>query len=551
MSSKPSSLLRVPVEMPNRSGHNLSHSNAFTGKTGTLIPVLCEELLPNDTVSLGSQLQVQLPPMVTDFYGRVDFVLEAFFVPNRLIWGGWQDFITHPSANPVYPEGTPVQKKPSSVPFFYLPPGSNGAVAGQAIEVDSLLHYLDYGKNLLSTQNGEVSVLKAVAYHRIWDDWYRDSRVQAPLFYNAGSLSGSTYQQNLVSMPFASTVANGGTLSFGVNTNFGDGVLVQSLRQRNWVKDYFTAASPLPQAGSASEVKFDVSAASETGAFSIATLRAANSLQKWMERNNIAGYRYSDQIYAQYGIYPSDAIMDKCLYLGRNVQTVYNRSVFDTNGQGDSLGRKAANSQVLGEGSLVDSFTATEHGFLMVLASLVPRPVYGSGAERSSYRVKPGDFAFPLLAGMGDQAILSRELTGVSNDTDVFGYTDLFAEYKFRNDKTHGLIRDGNSLDSYAIQRSLEVGSQISSAFLQIPKDYLDQVQAVATSVQGYTYWAEVYFPFKKLSTIPAYSQPTLADLDNAHTEYISRGGRDFKKFSGVLSLKHLSEMHSSIDNFF
>lgn len=524
MSSKPSSLLRFPVEMPNRSGHNLSHSNLFTGMTGTLIPVLCEELLPNDTVSLGSKLQVQLPPMVADFYGRVDFVLEAFFVPNRLIWGGWQDFITHPSANPVYPEGTPVQAKPKSVPFFYLPSGDKGAVVGQAIETSSLLHYLDYGKNLLSSQNGQISVLKAVAYHRIWDDWYRDSRVQAPLFYNAGSLSSVSYQPNLVSMPFASTVANGDPISIGVNTSFGDGVAVQSLRQRNWVKDYFTAASPLPQAGSASEVKFDVNAATETGAFSISTLRAANSLQKWMERNNIAGYRYSDQIYAQFGIYPSDAIMDKCLYLGRNVQTVYNRSVFESTGP--TLGRKAASSQALGEGSLVDSFTASEHGFLMVLASLVPRPTYGSGAERSSFRVKVGDFAFPLLAGMGDQAILSRELTGVSNDTEVFGYTDLYADYKFRNDKTHGLLRDGGDLEQYVLQRTIEVGSQISSAFLQIPRDYLDQVQVAATSVEGFTYWAEVYFPFKKLSTIPAYSQPTLADLDNAHTEYILRGGK-------------------------
>ena len=137
----PSSLLRVPVEMPNRSGFNLSHSNSFSGKTGTLIPVLCHELLPNDTISLGSQLQVQLPPMVTDFYGRVDFVLEAFFVPNRLLWGGWQDFITHPTANPQYPEGTLVQGKPAKVPYFYL----GDSPVNTSIPVDSLFHFLDYG----------------------------------------------------------------------------------------------------------------------------------------------------------------------------------------------------------------------------------------------------------------------------------------------------------------------------------------------------------------------------------------------------------------------
>lgn len=532
--SVPSSLLRVPVEMPDRSGHNMSHSNVFSGTTGTLIPVLCEELLPNDTVSLGANLQVQLPPMVTDFYGRVDFVLEAFFVPNRLCWGGWQQFITHPTANPQYPEGTPVQLKPTRVPYFRITESEQGAggIGIYNIAADSLLHYLDYGKTLSSNKNGEYSVLPCIAYHRIWDDWYRDSRVQSPLFYPSGIASSYNDPSSLRSLPYFSSAYETSqepiTLSFVPDTTFSDGVKVSSLRQRNWVKDYFTSASLLPQAGGASEVKFDV--ADTTGAFSISTLRAANSLQKWMERNNLAGYRYSDQIYAQFGIYPSDAIMDRPLYLGRNVQTVYNRSVFDTTS--DSLGTKGANSQVLGEGSLVDSFTASEHGFLMVLASLVPRPVYGSGAERMTRRVKAGDFAFPLLAGMGDQAIYSYELTGISSTLEgdsTFAYTDLYAEYKFRNDKVHGLLSDlfGRNLSSFALQRTFDDPYPVlGSSFLLIPKDYLDQVQVVSTSAQGYTYWAEIYFPFKKISTIPAYSQPTLADLKHAHTEYISRGGK-------------------------
>lgn len=525
--SVPSSLLRVPVEMPNRSGHNLSHSNSFTGTTGTLIPVLCEELLPNDTVSLGSQLQVQLPPMVTDFYGRVDFVLEAFFVPNRLCWGGWQDFITHPTANPVYPANTPAQAKPTGVPFLEITTALDP-------DIDSLLHYLDYGAHIAdTTEDRSVSVLPLVAYHRIWDDWYRDSRVQAPLFYKPAQSFPSYYSDILRSLPFIAAQVTGSP--FGIvdeSAAFSDGIPLSSLRQRNWVKDYFCTASALPQAGGASEVKFDISTASETGAFSISTLRAANSMQKWMERNNLAGYRYSDQIYSQFGIYPADAIMDRCLYLGRNVQTVYNKSVYSTvaasEDTGGVLGTKGANSQVIGEGSLIDKFTASEHGYLFVLASLVPRPVYGSGSERRNFRTQVGDFAFPLLAGMGDQAILKRELTGDSSDNATFGYTDLYAEYKFRNDKVHGLLADGMNLDQYVLQRSFPIGGsvEISSEFLQIPKDYLDQVQAVKTSVSGYTYWAQIYFPFKKISTIPAYSQPTLADLKNAHTEYISRGGK-------------------------
>ena len=78
------------VDIPNRSGFDLSFENLLTLKCGTLVPVLCEEVIPNETFSLGHMTQVQLPPMATDFYGRVDFRLEAFFVPNRILWGGWQ-----------------------------------------------------------------------------------------------------------------------------------------------------------------------------------------------------------------------------------------------------------------------------------------------------------------------------------------------------------------------------------------------------------------------------------------------------------------------------
>lgn len=531
--SIPSHLLRVPIEVPNRSGFNMSHSNIFSGTTGTLIPVLCEELLPNDTVSLGDKLQVQLPPMVTDFYGRVDFVLEAFFVPNRLLWGGWQDFITHPTNNPQYPAGTLVQAKPTSVPYFFVNSGTGSTQF--LVRPDSLLHFLDYGQYVTSNSNGNVSVLPAFAYHRIWDDWYRDSRIQSPLFYRPAA-SNNSFSLSYLPYSSVSDGTTGDTFRFNLDASFSDGVSISSLRQRNWVKDYFTTASTLPQAGGSSEVEFDTTSdtatGAGTGAFTISTLRAANSLQKWLERNNLAGYRYSDQVYAQFGIYPADAIMDRPLFLGRDVHTLYNRSVFDT--ASENLGKKGANSQVLGEGSLVDSFTASEHGFLMVLASLVPRPIYGSGCERRNFRTKVGDFAFPLLAGMGDQEIRVRELTGVSDHTNVFGYTDLYAEYKFRNDKIHGLISDtafefDGAIPEYALQRSFEYTDnnvQISSAFLQIPTDYLDQVQAVQTSTLGYSYWAEIYFPFKKISTLPAYSQPTLADLKNAHTEYISRGGK-------------------------
>lgn len=529
MSHSSSIFQRVPVEMPNRSGFDMSHENLGTLTTGTLVPVLVDELLPNDSVSLGSSFQVQLPPMVADFYGRIDFILEAFFVPFRLLWGGWQDFMTHPTAYPQYPDGTPVQGQPKCLPRVVA--SNSDLVSG------TLADYLGFKAAPTGEQNIYLNALPFIAYHRIFDDWYRESRIQAPLFYRPSNngLGGNSPS----AVPFVSLagVSVDSPLTFNPSSTLGDGVRLLSLRQRNFAKDYFTTATPLPQAGNASQLEFDTDNTTGKGAFSIASLRAANSLQKWMERNNIAGYRYSDQIYAQFGRYPSDAIMDRVIYLGRQSSNVYTRSVFNTNGvtglsgnDTGQLGYKAGSSQAIGEGSLVDNFTASEHGFLFVLASLVPHAYYSSGVRRYLSRSVVGDFAFPLLSGMGDQAIRTSELDssvfGTDNDVE-FGYNDLYSEYKYHDDEIHGLLRDGDNLEQFALQRSFAGSApELSSSFLSIPVSYLDQITSVNAAEAGYTAWYDIFFPYKKVSTLPEYSLPTLADLKHVHTEYISRGGK-------------------------
>lgn len=530
---------RVPIDLPNRSGFDLSHENLFTATCGTLIPCLCHPMLPNDTISLGTNFQVQLPPMVTDFYGKVDAVVEVFFVPNRLLWGGWESFITHPTKNPQYPAGTPVEEKPTRVPCLNLK-GVSVDLIGSA----SLADYLGMKSVSVSawTTDYLISAMPFIAYHRIWDDWYRDTRIQAPVFFRPSTINfvadnpnwNPSYvpYQSVYSISAQGTSNYTGPVYTAQKSTFSDGTSIYSLRQRNWSKGYFTTATTLPQAGDGAEIQIDVDD-NGTGAISIAAIRSANSLQKWEERNNFS-YRYADQIYGQFGIYPDAAKMDRAIYLGRTRQTVYTRSVFQTaDGEGginDVVGSKKGSAQVLAEDSLVGAFRASEHGYLMALFSLVPHSYYSTGASREFSRLESEDFPFPLLAGMGDQKIMRSELVGLipsqaASDA-VFGYNDLYAEYKYIEDEVHGLLRDGQSLENFALQRSFEgSGVELSSSFLQIPINALDQVQAVSTSEQGFSCWVDMYFTLKKISTLPAYSLPTLADMKNVHTGHVSRGG--------------------------
>lgn len=534
----------VPVQIPNKSGFDLSHENLFTAKCGTLYPVLVDTLLPNDTISLGHSSQLQLPPMATDFYGRVMGKFEAFFVPFRVLYGGWQDLITHPVDGDIYPSGTGFGQKAKFLPSLTglksdMLLGSLTDFLGRRIELSSA--------DTSSTTETVNNPLPFIAYHKIYDDWYRDSRIQQPVFSRNIQVSNIPTSQNpyFESLPYSTYYGTTVPVISGAHLNCSDGVSALSLRQRNWERDYFTNATPKPQAGDAAALAFTTS--ENSGSFTIASLRAANSLQQWLERNNIAGYRYGDQIKAQFGIYPSDAVTDRAIYLGSHTVDIYNRSVFQQNHSSDSpvpenvsnpfntVGSKYGSPQGVGENSLVDKFTASEHGFIFVMFSIVPRAYYGTGDRRYLRYHSQADFPFPLLSGVGDQPVYKSELSSAGSNTayynEIFGYSQRYSEAKYMDDEVHGLLRDGGSLSAFALKRSFNLNSdvELGSDFLKIPQDFLNQVGAyygTSDNVNSFGAWCDVFFAYKKVSTLPSYSIPTLGDIRDSHTEVINQGGK-------------------------
>lgn len=524
------------VDIPNRSGFDLSFENFLTMKVGTLTPVLCEEVLPNETYDLGFLGQVQLPPMATDFYGRVDLRLEAFFVPNRIVWGGWQDFMTMPVNNPY--GNSPV--RPTTVPYLKFT-GNADNQSEERFGKGTLADYLGY-KITVPESGAEFNMsipnlLPFLAYHKIYDDWYRNSKIQKPVFVKASSSPSNTDQLKLKAIPYQSNANN----SFN-NPNsmlLNDTVSLFSLRQRNWAKDYYTTAALYPQA-SGDTTGSTVELNTENNTFSIGALRAANTLQRWMDRNNVAGERYADQIKATFGVYPSDSTTDRAIFLGSESIGIYNKSVFTTaesdgtsnNPFSGSVGSKSANSQAVGDGKLIDSFKTTEHGYIMVIASIVPHATYGTGTRRQLLHHTISDFANPLLQGLGEQAIYTTEL-GDTLPVDpavkgnIFGYQQQYSEYKYHDDEVHGLLRDGGNLETFALQRSFgpAINISLNTSFIQIPTDYMDQVTAVSSTLSEYGAWANFFFSFKKVSPLSEYVIPTLGDLKDTHTEEIPYRG--------------------------
>lgn len=559
----------IPVDIQNRSGFDMSHYNIGDGKTGTLIPVLCEEMLPNDSVSLGFMDKIQLLPMATNFSGRIDMRFEAFFVPNRILWGGWQDFQTLPDNNPYQ---APFQR-PTVAPYFTNLKPISGDKANSFFHdhfgPQSLFDYLGYGssasawvgssRHTIPPNSLSISALPFIAYQRIYDEWYRNPRITQPLFVRP---SGYTQYSNnrIYSLPWISKIfssLDSSTLESAIPLDDGgssyrlaDNSELTTLRQRCWGDDYLTTCALYPQAsGSITGNPISVSGDS----FTISDLRTANVLQRWAERRNIAGPRYADQLLATWGVMPSDAIIDRPIYLGSYSHGVYTSPIFNTNsvsgnveestGQGVNPyakfpGSSAGQSDGVGQGSLVNNFHVTEHGFLMVIASLVPHAFYSTQKRSYLKRTKISDFANPLLQGLGEQAVTIDipqgdvfNLMVNGNNSSTWGYTPQYSDYKYHNDEVHGTRRDNNDNKFFALQRSIYNGedNSLSTAFLEIPTDFLDQVSNVSTSIAGCSYMYDIYFNLKIVRTLSEYVIPTLGDLKDVHKERIPFRGRQIQ----------------------
>jgi hypothetical protein len=540
---------KVPVKVQRKSGFDKSFQNLFTGKVGTIIPILTDELIPNSTVRLRMAITTQLPPLASDTFMRVKQKYAAFFVPTRILIPHYEEWLTGKN------NGTTTTKV--VLPTFSFDPETDKTAYGDG----TLLDYLGYKvphTRFTELQGVKLSALPMLAYHKIYNDWFRNSLVQKDIFDNALA-SYAVYNPATSSVIVPCNIAsNRCQFTFKADSNestaggskFADGVDITSLRQANFGSDLFTSCTPKPQNGEAQSVSFQTIGSS--GKFTISALRAANSMQQFLERNNLAGNRLVDYVKAQYGANLNDAIAQRPILLGSGSFDVYSKGVYQTansTSSGESVANpmsgmaaKFGSAYVDGNDLVIDGFTAMEPGYLMVVTWLSPKVTYSTGVDPVLTRYltfeSQSDMANPILQNVGNEPIYARQLSSdqaVNGGSEVFGYNERYANWKDKMDEVHGILRDGASLQSFALQRTFGATGttpaavpQISSDFLQIPTTYLDQVSAVSGDMAAYGYWCDTYFDYKVSMPLARYSVPSLQDPAYEHGEdvVLDRSGK-------------------------
>lgn len=557
------SFYEARVNVPKLSGFDKSFQNLFTAPVGTLVPALFDEIMAGSIIDLDMAVSASLPPLASDTFMRCSLKVEAFLVPMRLCYGGFEHFFVGDDYEVATVNGV-VSYDITKLPIF----GLWGTYSEQADEDErydsyrgyfgagSLADYLGFKADLFNWSASSsaaiwFNALPWVAYHKIWSDWYRASLIQRDCFMPYAGLGNESYF--FATLPF-SGLRDDSDYSFNIGSLdpsyngadiLADGVSLFSLRQRNFGFDYFTTATPSPQNGDAQRVTLNANNLSS--GFTINQLRSANAIQQFLERNNLAGDRYVDRLYAQYGIRPSDGIAQRTLCIGSGEFEVYNKGIYENAGNGVSqnpfvgqVGNRVGSASASGRIRLCKGLKVSEPSYLFVITSLVPRVTYSMGVNKALLRYTRdnsiGEMANPILQSIGPEPIYAYELsdpTGLTSQWDkVFGFTDRYGSFKAKFDELHGLLREGESLSSFAAQRYLDATSdpQIDSEFLEIPRNYLDNVTAVAGDLSKYGVWVDSYFKYHVAMPLARYSLPTLQDpaYEHGRSITVTRGGHRF-----------------------
>lgn len=458
-----------------RSKFNLSNYKLLSCDMGELIPIGMEEILPGDSIQQATTCLVRFSPLLAPVMHPTHVQIAHWFVPHRLVWEDWEDFIT----------GGPDGEDASVFPTVTMP-GGGGAAIG------SLADYLGVPTGVNSL---EVSALPFRGYNLIWNEWYRDQDLQTKLAISLASGPDATTSTALqvaawekdyftTSRPFeqkgpAITIPLGSSapvtgVGFGAASNANDPAAIEPIRLPDgtstsaWNAAVYsntnTIAFEATATGGASypTIAADLSGAS---AITINLLREAFALQRFEEARARYGSRYVE--YLRYlGVRSSDARLQRPEFLGGGRYPVQFSEVLQTAEGEDPVGELRGHGIGVARSNRYRRFFE-EHGYVFTFMVVKPKTMYIQGLPRTWNRRTKEDFFQKELQHIGQQEVLYKELYAAHATPDgTFGWQDRYDEYRRRESTIAGEFRS-TLLNFWHFARNFSSDPALNDTFIE------------------------------------------------------------------------------------
>jgi len=402
---------------------------------GKLYPILCEECVPGDKWSIANRAVVRFQPLVAPMMHEVNMFVHYFFVPYRLLWSGWEDFITGGT------DGDDIQVIPRWEITVAELKGSLWDYLGFPLVVPLGAMPLDFPRS---------------AYNTIWNEYYRNQNLQDPVALTNGQVlrrgwekdyftSALPWQQRGASpaLPYGGSAKAAWTTDKFVNVAGGSPINIAD------------ATAVLNVNGSGARDRLEAmfnSNSVDLGStlFDIADLRLAVQIQRFLERNARAGARYVEFLKAHFNVSYNDSRLQRPEYIGGTRTPIQITEVLQTSATSNFTEMASPQGNLAGHGigvsnGFAGNYFCEEFGLVMGIMSIMPRTAYQDGINRQWLRETRYDFYFPEFANLSEQAILNAEIcaTGVeAENIDIFGYQGRYDEMRIKSSMTVAGMRD-------------------------------------------------------------------------------------------------------------
>lgn len=486
-------------------------------------------MLPGDTFTMSStafaRLATPIKPVMDNMYLDTHF----FFVPYRLVWDNWQQFMGE-------------RPTPTSDPNDFELPYTSVNLNRESGDVAD---YFGIPRNMSAPSENMVfvSALPFRAYALIYDTWYRDQNLQLPGNIDLGDgpdpigqvllprRRGKRHDYFTSCLPWpqkgdpvyiplgsiAPVVSNGQVIQVQGVTDTVVRPLGLTVHETTNLMSYGTpaiASSQNARWGTSTGLMADLESAT---AVTINDLRTAFQVQRLLERDARGGTRYIELILSHFGVHSDDARLQRPEFLGGGTSMININPIAVTTSTNDSIqGDLTAFGTVVGKAGFSKSFT--EHGIIIGLVSARADLTYQNGVERFWSRSTRYDFYWPALAHLGEQAVMVREIyaTGKGDPSDItideftFGYQERYAEYRYKPSRITGLFASSDpiSLDFWHVAQDFDANPGLNSTFISEDPP-IDRIVAVPGEPH---FLLDMWFSLKCDRPMPVYSVPGMID---------------------------------------